>query len=397
MVTFFESVRFGCQIFPLALVLVAFLTIGCQTPSFDFAPEPQMVAEQQVQRLPIDAPAPDFRLPGVDGKHYSLSDFKTSKLLAVIFLSNHCPVSQLYEERLKLLRKDYSTRDVALVAISTNSPLALAPEDMSASDLDDTFDAMVTRASSRQLNFPYLYDGDDHQAGLAFGPSATPQIFVFDQQRKLRYTGVIDNTHSPGGTEGYELRMVLDVLLRGGQLIVKEKLPFGCDVKWAWQQARKDELDQVWGEKPVSLKAIGPDSLKTVLVNLSQSLRLVNFWASWCGPCKAEFPELLMMQRMYGDRQFEFVSVSVDDADGADAARIFLEQLHAPVANFRLDAPAEATLQQLFPDWQGNIPFTVLVEPLGRVIKMWEGAIDPLEVRRAIVDSPMLGRYAMFQ
>ena len=138
--------------------------------------------------------APGFELPGIDGRTYRLSDFAASPVLMVIFTCNHCPTAQAYEPRIVQLHADYKDRGVALVAISPNDPQAVRLDELGYSDLGDSFDEMKIRAAQRGFQFPYLYDGETQAVSAAYGVLATPHVFIFDADRKLRYQGRIDDS-----------------------------------------------------------------------------------------------------------------------------------------------------------------------------------------------------------
>ena len=116
-------------------------------------------APLSIKTLEIGHPAPDFELPGVDGKTYRLDDFKAAKILVVIFTCNHCPTAQAYEDRIIKLHNDYKDRGVALVAISPNDPKAVRLDELGYSDLGDSPDEMKIRAKDKGFTFPYLFDG----------------------------------------------------------------------------------------------------------------------------------------------------------------------------------------------------------------------------------------------
>jgi peroxiredoxin len=149
---------------------------------------------KQVHPLTIGASAPDFDLPGVDGKKYTLKNFADAKILAVVLTCNHCPTAQAYEQRLFDLQRDYSGKGVAIVAISPNDPHALRLDELGYSEYGDSFEEMKLRASERKFPFPYLYDGDTQTVATAYGCLATPHIFIFDSDRKLRYQGRTQRT-----------------------------------------------------------------------------------------------------------------------------------------------------------------------------------------------------------
>src|SRR6266571_2017232 len=139
--------------------------------------------------LQIGAKAPDFNLPGVDGKSYSLKDFADAKILVIIFTCNHCPTAQAYEQRIIKLNEDYKDKGVALVAISPNDPQAVRLDELGYTDLSDSFEEMKLRAKEGKFTFPYLYDGRTQKTAKAYGVVATPHVYIFDHQRKLRYVG----------------------------------------------------------------------------------------------------------------------------------------------------------------------------------------------------------------
>src|ERR1035438_9446856 len=146
-------------------------------------------AEDEHPTLAIGSRAPDFSLPGIDGKTHTLGEYKNSQLLAIVFTCNHCPTAQLYETRIKKLVDDFHSKSVAFVAIQPNDPQAIRLSELGYTDVSDSFDDMKIRAEYRQFNFPYLNDGDTQSVSRAYGPKATPHIFIFDQDRTLRYQG----------------------------------------------------------------------------------------------------------------------------------------------------------------------------------------------------------------
>jgi thiol-disulfide isomerase/thioredoxin len=116
--------------------------------------------------LAIGSPAPDFDLPGVDGKDHKLSDFKDAKLLCVIFTCNHCPTAQAYDERLKKLHADYKDKGVAIVAISPNDPLALRLDELGYTEYSDSLDEMKLRAKDQGFELPLRRRDAEGVAGV---------------------------------------------------------------------------------------------------------------------------------------------------------------------------------------------------------------------------------------
>ena len=212
--------RLACR-FILLSVVFAFVTV------------PAWGAEK-IETLAIGAKAPDFALPGVDGKVHRLSDYAGAKILVIVFTTNHCPTAQAYEDRLIKLADDYKDKGVALVAISPNDPKAVRLDELGYSDLNDSFEEMKIRAKHKGFNFPYLYDGETQKVSKAYGPVATPHVFVFDGDRRLRYAGRIDeNERNPKEAKSHDTRNAIDALLAGKPVPVETTRTFGCSVKWS--------------------------------------------------------------------------------------------------------------------------------------------------------------------
>jgi hypothetical protein len=163
--------------------------------------------------LPIGAPAPDICLAGVDGETQCLKGYAASKVLVIAFTCSHCPTAQLYEGRIKQLAADYRERGVALVAIQPNNPNAVRLDEMGYTDVGDSFEEMKLRGAYRHFNFPYLYDGENQRVSQAYGPSATPHLFIFDSERKLRYEGRVDNNPREPLVTSRDARNAIDAIL----------------------------------------------------------------------------------------------------------------------------------------------------------------------------------------
>jgi thiol-disulfide isomerase/thioredoxin len=343
-----------------------------------------------VPSLPLGASAPDFDLPGVDGRNHRLADFAGAPILAVVFTCNHCPTAQYYEERIKQIAADYGPKGVALVAISPNDPGAVRPDELGYSDLGDSLDDMKIRARDKGFNFPYLFGGAEHEAiSKAYGPAATPHVFVFDRARKLRYAGRVDDAERERFVRRRDLREALDALLAGTEV----KAPavtksFGCSIKWS---DKRDSVTQYLAKvqtEPVSLDTADAEALRALRINRTSDgkFRLVNFWATWCGPCLTEFPELMAMHRMYRLRDLEVVTVAANYPDEKADVMKWLQKNQASTRNYIFAEADKYGLMEAFePSWSGAVPFTILLDPSGEPLYKKEGAFDPLELRRAIV------------
>ena len=182
-----------------------------------------MIQNIDDNKLNIGENAPDFQLPATDGRTYGLQSFEDARILIIAFTCNHCPYVQAYEGRMIAIQDDYADRGIQLVAINSNEEKGY-PE--------DSFDHMVVRAQEQGFNFPYLRD-KTQKAATAFGAQCTPEFFVFDQERKLRYHGRFDdNWKEPEAVKQHDMRETLDALLEGRSVGKPENMAIGCSIKW---------------------------------------------------------------------------------------------------------------------------------------------------------------------
>jgi peroxiredoxin len=360
------------------------------------------VLGQEVPKvLAIGAAAPDFSLPGTDGKTHTLADFQSAKVLCVIFTCNHCPDSVASAARTEEIYQDYKDKGVALVAVNGNNPGSLTPDELGYSPFGDSFEEMAPFAQDFGWSFPYLYDGEKQEFTTACGAQSTPHVFVFDAERKLRYTGRMDDGRKPGPVEKSHLRDALDALLAGTE--VKETITrsFGCSTKWLFKKNNVAADQAAWEKKPVTVDDLDAELSKKLRANATNKVRLVNFWSTTCGPCVKEFPDLVDTYRRFQNRPVELITISLDDPGMRPAVSKFLESRHAALSartapslkeegrtsnNYHWtggnpDAMAEA----IDGEWSGALPHTVLIAPGGKILWRHTGEIDVVEVRRQIL------------
>jgi thiol-disulfide isomerase/thioredoxin len=344
--------------------------------------------------LAIGSAAPDFTLPGIDGKNYTLRSFSKAKILVIVFICNHCPTSQAYEQRLIQLTKDYREKGVILVGINPNHPASLRLDELGYSDVGDSYEEMKIRARDAGFNFPYLYDGETETASRKYGPATTPHVFIFDEKRILRYTGRVDDTEDPKKKpQSEDARNAIEALLKHREVPVAVTKVFGCSVKWIEKKDWIQKAAIIWAKEPVTLGPIDGDGVVNLVKNHSDKLRLINVWATWCVPCVQEFPELVTINHMYRDRGLELVTISMDDTTARTKALQFLENHQSSSSNFLfIGEDKYQFIDAIDPKWQGALPYSILVEPGGKVVYAKQGLIDPEALKKIIFDDPFMGR-----
>ncbi len=336
--------------------------------------------------LAAGSPAPDFSLPGVDGKTHRLADYADSPVLVVVFTCNHCPIAQMYEQRIQQLETEYHDRGVAVVAIQPNDPKAIRIDELDSSDVSDSLEEMKIRFEYKNLHYPYLYDGETQSVTRSYGPQATPHVFVFDKDRKLRYEGRMDNSYRTEMVTTRDARNAIDALLANRDVTVTHTGVFGCSTKWQEKSASRIEALRKIEEQPVTVEMATADDLKRLRQNASKHMMLISFWATWCGSCIDEFADFQDTFRMYKNRDLELITVAANMPDEKPSVVKMLNKKHATSRNLLFATNDTAALQAAFdPSWESAVPYTVLIDADGKVLDKNLGTVDMLELRSTIL------------
>ncbi len=357
------------------------------------------------KKLEIGDAAPDFALPGIDGKTYRLADFAGPDVLMVLFTSNHCPTSHGIEGRLKKLREDFRGRSFTLLAINPNHPEGLSANELGYGEYGDSFAEMKPYAEKLGWDFPYVYDGDKQLTARAYGCLATPHVFIFDRARRLRYAGRFDDSRYPqeSTVTSPDARNAIEALLAGKPVPVELTKPHGCSTKWREKHEKHVAMETSWTKIPVTMDRIDAAGVTALRANPTNQFRLINVWATWCAPCVEEFPSLVAISRKFDLRDFELITISLDDAKQTAKAEAFLQKQGAGLTKRRQDAvkrDGRKTNHYLFeganqdplvaaldPKWPGPLPHTVLVAPGGEIVWRHNGVIDQKVAIAKIVEA----------
>jgi peroxiredoxin len=336
--------------------------------------------------LSVGSTAPDFSLPGVDGKTHHLADYAGSSVLVIVFTCNHCPIAQVYEQRIQQLQTEYHDRGVAVVAIQPNDPKAIRIDELDSSDMSDSLEEMKIRVEYKNLHYPYLYDGETQAVTRAYGPQATPHVFVFDKDRKLRYEGRVDDSYRTEMVTTRDARNAIDALLANRDVTVTHTGVFGCSTKWQEKSASRIEALRKIEEQPVTVEMASADDLKRLRQNSTKHMALISFWATWCGSCIDEFADFQDTFRMYKNRDLELITVATNMPDEKTSVLKMLDRKHATSRNLLFATNDTAALQAAFdPTWESAVPYTVLIDADGKVLYKNLGTVDMLELRRTIL------------
>lgn len=356
-----------------------------------------------IQTLRIGDKAPDFDLPGISGRNHKLAEYSDGKVLVVLFTSNHCPTSHSIERRLQRFWDEYRPKGVRLVAINPNHPEGLSRDELGYGEYGDSFEEMKPYAAKNGWTFDYLYDGEKQSTARAYGCLATPHVFVFDADLRLRYKGRFDDSgqFDDATVKSHDVRNAVDAILAGQPVTLAETRPMGCSTKWREKKARAAAVHAAWAKAPVTVETIDPAGVAKLRANGSGNIRIVNVWATWCAPCVREFPDLVDLSRQFDMRNVELITLSLDKpADLAKAQAFLQKQAAGPSSrqNSRTKNDGRTTNHYLFTgtadelaaaldkEMAGPIPHTLVLAPDGAVLFRHTGVIDREQVATAILD-----------
>ena len=355
--------------------------------------------------LKIGDKAPDFELPGVDGKTYSLEDFAGPDVMMVYFTGTHCPTSHGVEKRLQDFVASMKDESFGLVAINPNHSSGLRPDEFGHTAYDETFEDSRRYAKDLGWKFPFLYDGDKQITARAYGCLATPHVFVFDKDRKLRYTGRFDDSRlpDPASVKHPDAINAVKALLAGKPVSVQKTRPHGCSTKWRERSAHVAEEQKHWTNLKTTVEQVDLDMVKKLRKNGAGKVRLFNIWATWCGPCLEEMPDLAKIARKFSRREFELITISLDDPKDKEKAADYLGKLGVVMSDklrktvlaegrktnnyLYSGASTDELADALDPKWPGPAPYSLLIDQDGEVVYRKVGKIDPEKVTTEILNT----------
>lgn len=328
----------------------------------------------------IGVPAPEFELKDLSGQPHALKSSR-GKLTVVAFISARCPISNAYKDRIKAIAEDYAKQGVAFLAINASA--------------DESVDEVRAHAEANNFNFTILKD-EGNVVADAYAAERTPKVYVIDAESVLRYQGRIDNSQNPRLVKRHDLREALDELLAGKAVSIPSTQALGCIIQ---RDGRTGDLAQSKTPRPAVSKPVAtkpaakttakasatpkvtllkPAAFAQLIKQSKGKVLIVNFWATWCGPCVAEFPELVKLDQAYRDKGVRLVGVTADDVTDLKTKVIpFLREQKAGYENFLQDTDdPQEMVDVVMKDWPGVLPATFVYDKTGKLVWHRFGIID---------------------
>ncbi len=319
----------------------------------------------------IGRPAPDFRLKDLNGKLHELKDYR-GKTTVIGFISARCPVSNAYQDRVRALAEEYNQKGVVFIGINSSS--------------DEALDEIRSHAAASRFKFTILKDEGSVIAD-AYAAERTPTVYVVDAEGVLRYQGRIDNSQNPRMVRRGDLREALNQILAGKPVSVAETKAMGCLIKRSQNKPRPAlaKVSQIAADEP-EVGLLKPAGYAGLLKQSEGKILIVNFWATWCGPCVAEFPEFVAIDTKYRDRGLRVIGISADETAEIKTKVVpFLKQQKARYENFVQDVEdPQDMIDVVNKDWSGTLPATFVYGKAGKPIYTRFGIIDREELVAAI-------------
>jgi peroxiredoxin len=310
----------------------------------------------------IGKPAPDFTLTDLEGRSHSLKDYR-GKIVVLGFISTKCPISNDYNARMRAIAEDYGKQNAVFLGINSN--------------FNEPVAEIKAHAAKNNLTFTILKD-QGNQVADAYGAQRTPEIFVIDNEGLLRYHGRIDNSREVRRVNRQDLRAALNELIEGKAVSVTEGKAFGCPIKRS-QDAKKIKAGST-GAKSIEPKIamLKPADFNKYKDAAKGKVLVVNFWATWCGPCIAEFPELVAIDAKYRDKGVQLAGISVDEvADIKGKVIPFIKEQKAAFDILVQDSDdPEEIINLIDKNWQGTLPTTFVFDKQGAIAYTRYGILD---------------------
>lgn len=327
---------------------------------------------------------PEFSLRAVDGKIYTKEDFNDKDLLAVVFLSNHCRVSQIFQKTLIKLTNLFRNKKISIIAISPNYEAAILPDELAYSDLGDSFSEMQKRAERMKYNFTYLFDGEKQIFTRKIGVKITPTVYIFNKNRRLVYIGRIGNHETPEKTEKTDLYRVLTANLANPEAKFNRTKVFGTSIKFDDDQPLAEQVRMRYANETVKIVSSDNRKLKFYINHLTGNPKLFYVWKITDKETRENLIIISGLYKIFRKRGLKLITVCVTEENNKERALDLLKQSQLSSTNFLVSPTDISPLTTIMPnDIKRITPFYRLLSSDGKMQESGFGKIlkDNLRVQ----------------
>ena len=331
---------------------------------------------------------PKFSLRGVDEKLYTNEDFAEMDLLAVVFLSNHCRVSQIFQNQLIKLSEILKNEKVGIVAVSPNYEQAILPDELAYSDLGDSFIEMQKRADRMKYNFPYLYDGEKQEFTRKIGVKITPTVYLYNKTRKLVYVGRIGNHETSRDLDSSDLyKSIKSNQTRGTEKFNRTKV-FGTSVRFIDDLVLAEQVRRRYADETVKIGYADQRKVKFYLTHLTGKPKLFYVWKASDKQTRDNLITISTLYKIFRKRGLKVITVCIAENENNEDANELLKQAQLSSTNFIIPGNQVSQLTTIMPkDMKSLTPFYRLLGSDGKMRGGGKGNIAKDILRLDILDS----------
>ncbi len=331
---------------------------------------------------------PKFSLRGVDEKLYTNEDFAEMDLLAVVFLSNHCRVSQIFQNQLIKLSEVLKNEKVGIVAVSPNYAQAILPDELAHSDLGDSFIEMQKRADRMNYNFPYLYDGEKQEFTRKIGVKITPTVYLYNKNRKLVYVGRIGNHETSRDLDSSDLYKSI----KSNQTKETEKFNrtkvFGTSVRFIDDLVLAEQVRKRYADETVKIGYADQRKLKFYLTHLTGKPKLFYIWKASDKQSRENLITISTLYKIFRKRGLKVITVCIAENENNEDAIELLKRAQLSSTNFIIPGNQVSQLTTIMPkDVKSVTPFYRLLGSDGKMRGGGKGNISKDSLRLDILHS----------
>jgi hypothetical protein len=331
---------------------------------------------------------PEFSLRGVDGKIYTKEFFKDKDLLAVVFLSNHCRVSQIFQKTLIKLTNTFQEKKIGIMAISPNYEEAILPDELAYSDLGDSFVEMQKRAFRMKYNFIYLFDGDKQVFTQKVGVKITPTVYIFNKKRQLIYIGRIGNHETPEKIETSDLYKTLMSNLNNDEGKFKRTKVFGTSIKYIDDLVLAEQVRMRYANETIKIVSTDDRKLKFYINHLTGKPKLFYVWKVTDKEPRENLITISGLYKIFRKRGLKVITVCVAEENTKEKALDLLKQAQLSSTNFVVSGKNISPLTTIMPnDIKRITPFYRLLSSDGKMQESGNGKIVKDNLRVQVLNS----------